>query len=183
MSDSRVLDAWPQMVAEPDPPWIPVFTDRALSGLGRRDEPPTAGEAELSGPWRVVTLDDGDLGLFRPGDAEAGGEPLVRVGDRQTALLAAAALPALGRRGRYRLDEVADGGRYTLWRRGIDAGSAAVFLTELAAALDGLEALVRSPEALALVLEAAGSTALEQAGRRLGLRLAADDGSEPDAVA
>jgi hypothetical protein len=55
------------------------------------------------------------------------------------------------------------------------------FLADLAAALDALEAIVRSPTALALVLEAAGPTALERAGRELGLRLVAAPipGEEP----
>lgn len=179
MSDPRAVEVWTDWIAEPSPPWIPIFTDEALSGLGREDEPLTAGEAELAGPWRVVELEDGELGVFRPGEEEAGGEPLLRTGNRQTALLAAAALPGLGRAGGHRLDEVADGERFTLWRDGIEAGSAAVFFVELATALDGLEAIVRSPEALAFLLEAAGATALEQAGRRLGLRLASSPRSWP----
>ena len=153
-------------------PPLRVFPEEALERLRRADEPPTAAEAELSGPWRVRELPaGGDFGVFRRGDEEAGDPPLARFGGRHLALLAAAALPGLGRATGFRVGPEAGEAGYPLLREGIEVGALGVFLADLAPALDALEALLRSPPALALLLEAAGPTALERAGRELGLRL------------
>ena len=155
-------------------PPVRVFTEEALERLRRGDEPPTAAEAELSGPWRVRRLPgNAGFGLFRRGDEEAGDPPLARFAGRHLALLAAAALPGLGRASAFRVGPEAGEAGYPLLREGVEAGALGVFLAELAPALDALEAVVRSPAALALLLEAAGPTALERAGRELGLRLVA----------
>lgn len=159
--------------AGPAPP-LRVFTEEALERLRRADEPPTAAEAELSGPWRVCELPEGGVfGVFRRGDEEAGDPPLGRFAGRHLALLAAAALPGLGRGSGYRVAPEAGAAGYPLLREGVEAGALGVFLADLAPALDVLEALLRSPPAMALLLEAAGPTALERAGRELGLRLVA----------
>lgn len=156
----------------PARPPLRVFTEEALERLRRTDEPPTAAEAELSGPWRVRELPGGDgFGVFRRGDEEAGDPPLGRFAGRHLALLAAAALPGLGRASGFRVGPEGGDAGYPLLREGVEVGALGVFLADLAPALDALEALLRSPPALALLLEAAGPTALERAGRELGLRL------------
>lgn len=157
----------------PPPPPLKVFTEEALDRLRQRDEPPTAGEAELSGPWRIVRLPDGDFGVFRRADEEAGDPPFCRFASRALALLATAALYGLGRGAVYRVAPEAGAIGFPLLREGSEAGALAVFLADLAPALDVLDALLRSPPALALLLEAAGPTALDRAGRELGLRLVA----------
>lgn len=154
-------------------PPLRVFTEEALERLRRADEPPTAAEAELSGPWRVHELREGGFGVFRHGDEEAGDPPLGRFAGRHLALLAAAALPGLGRASAYRVDPQGGEAGYPLVREGVEVGALGIFLADLAPALDALEALLRSPPALALLLEAAGPTALERAGRELGMRLVA----------
>lgn len=161
----------PDPGTEPLPP-LRVFTEEALERLRLGDEPPTAAEAELAGPWRVERLGSG-WALFRRGDREAGEPPLGRFADRHLALLAAAVLPGLGRACGFRVEPEAAEAGYPLRREGIEAGALAVFLADLAPALDVVDALLRSPAALALLLEAAGPTALERAGRELGLRLVA----------
>lgn len=168
-------DSEPQRSApEPARP-VQVFTDEALRRLRLRDEPPTAGEAELAGPWHVSRLPDGGFGVFRRGDEEAGAPPLGVFAGRHLALLVAAALPGVGREEMYRVHPEAGegGGGYPLLRAGGVVGSLEVFLGDLTRPLEVLECVVRSPAALALVLEAAGPTALERAGRELGLRLVA----------
>ncbi|HYG61703.1 MAG TPA: hypothetical protein VEL74_03910, partial [Thermoanaerobaculia bacterium] len=46
-----------------------VFTTRFLSRLAERDEPPTAGEADVAGPWRVEPVPVEGFGLFRIGES------------------------------------------------------------------------------------------------------------------
>lgn len=155
-----------------------VFTEEALRRLGDYEEPPTAAEAELSGPWRVEPLGRG-FGVFQCGDDEAGDPPLGRFAARHLALLAAAALPGLGRASAFRVHPEAGEFGYPVQREGVEVGAVRIFLADLAPGLDALETLLRSPAALALLLEAAGPTALERAGRVLGQRLAA--GGEEEA--
>jgi hypothetical protein len=158
-----------------------VFTEEALARLRTRDEPPTAAEAELAGPWRVRQIARGAFGVYRRGDEEAGDPPIGVFAGWHLALLVAAALPGLGRAAVFRVHPERGEEGYPLLREGTEVGALDPFLADLAAALDALEALVRSPTALALVLEAAGPTALERAGRELGLRLVAapTPGEEP----
>lgn len=126
----------------------------------------------MAGPWRAVrSARTGEYDVVRRGDLEAGIEPLARFSERQLALLAAAALPAVGRAPAFRVVPEMQDGRYPILREGEPGGSLSVFLTDLAPALDLLIAVMRSPAALALLLEAAGGTALERAGRELALRL------------
>lgn len=169
------MDSDTHRTADPvsEPPPLRVFTEEALERLRLDDEPPTAAEAELAGPWRIERLAAGGWGAFRRGDREAGRPPLGRFADRHLALLAAAVLPGLGRAGGFRVEPEAAEAGYPLRRDGIEIGSLEVFLADLAPALDVVDAFLRSPPALALLLEAAGPTALERAGRELGLRLVA----------
>ncbi len=69
---------------------------------------------------------------------------------------------------------------YPLLRQGMEVGGLGISLAELAPALDTLETLLRSPASLALLLEAAGPTALARAGQALGLRLVAAEDVEED---
>ena len=106
---------------------------------------------------------------------------------RETALLAAAVLAATGREPLYRLATDPDGDGFPLLASpaarpvararivprpalaaAVDAaGHLRDFDEDLAVALHLAAALVRSPTALARLLEAAGHVALEQAGRIL----------------
>lgn len=157
-----------------------AFTAEVLETIQRVSEPRTAAEAELAGPWWAVrSARQGEYDVVRRGDLEAGIEPLARFSERQLALLAAAALPAVGRAPAFRVVPEARDGRYPILREGEAVGSLDVFLADLAPALDLLIALMRSPAALALLLEAAGGTALQRAGRELALRLGAP-GDEAD---
>lgn len=151
---------------------LEIFTQEALKRLRESEEPPTGGEAELAGPWRVVRLARRDFGVFQPGEDTEADPPFGRFTGRHVALLAGAALPGLGRAGSFRVGPEAGENGYPLLRGGMEVGTLSYFLAELATALDLLDAVVRSPLALALLLEAAGPTALERSGRVLGRRLA-----------
>jgi len=91
--------------------------------------------------------------------------------DRAHALLAAAILPGTGRDAAFRLATEPELAGYPLRAPGGEiAGHLHLFDESLTDALHVVETLVRSPEALANLLEAAGSIALERAGAILDAR-------------
>lgn len=139
------------------------FLDRLLD----RDQPPTAAVAAVAGPWEVRPVPAYGWGVYRQSD---GGEAAALMEERQEALLLAAALPGSARRGGPRLRPERGPDGYSLSDGGRELGRLAWFDTELVAALGCLRDLVSSPRSLALLLEAAGHDALEQAGRILARR-------------
>ncbi|HYG65200.1 MAG TPA: hypothetical protein VEL74_21645, partial [Thermoanaerobaculia bacterium] len=50
-----------------------AFTPAFLGLLAERDEPPTAGDADVAGPWRIEPIPDHGFGLFRVGESLARG--------------------------------------------------------------------------------------------------------------
>ena len=46
-----------------------AFTPWFLRRIGERDEPPTAGEADVAGPWRIEPIPGEGFGLFREGES------------------------------------------------------------------------------------------------------------------
>ncbi len=146
----------------------PVFLRR----LGRRDEPPMAGEADLAGPWRVVEIPGRGWGLFRLGESPEDAQPYAVTPSPWLARVIAALLPALGRDAAYRLDKergsegfaVRDGSGQALAYLGL-------FDVNLVEILNAVDGLLRSPDSLAWLLEGAGSVALERAGAILEARV------------
>lgn len=136
---------------------------RRLAGL---DEPSTSLEAEAAGPWRLVPRGD-LLALLRPWESLPEDCPRAVFRERQAALLAVAVLPAVGREPTYRLRPQRTAEGFPLERSGDDAGHLTYFEEPWVQALNLLDALARSPVALARLLEATGATALEAAGRAL----------------
>ena len=66
-----------------------AFSPSFLHRIGERDEPPTAGEADAAGPWRVLELPGRGFGLFRSGESPARGHrPAAVLRQRWLALLA-----------------------------------------------------------------------------------------------
>lgn len=162
------------------PPWSPpnAFDGAFLGRLDERDEPPTALEADLAGPWRVERLPEGPYGVFRQGEGPSRGQtPAALCKDRWHAQLIAALLPILARDPAYRFceDEEEDGeGGYALESReawGAEVGRFLVRDPAVPVGLHVLEGLMRSPLALALLLEACGKVALERAGAILEERI------------
>jgi hypothetical protein len=151
-----------------------AFTSTFLHRLGERDEPPTAGEADAAGPWHVEEIPGQGFGLFRLGESlERGCRPAAVFRGRFLALLAAAVLPGTGRDAAFRLAKEAGPAGFAVeaGNGGEVVGFSALFDEGLIAALHVAESLARSPESLAIFLEAAGQVALERAGAILDERV------------
>ena len=151
-----------------------AFSPSFLERLGQRDEPPTAGEADVAGPWTLEELPGRGWGLFHPGtSAAAGDRPYAVFAERWHAQLAAAVLPGTGRDPAFRLakEETPDGYAVESTDGARTVGHLALFDENLVAALHVVEALLRSPWNLATLLEAAGQVALERSGDILGGRV------------
>lgn len=151
-----------------------AFSPSFLHCIAERDEPPSAGEADLAGPWHVVEIPGRGFGLFRLGESpERGFPPAVVFRDRSFALLAAAVLPGTGQDPRFRLRKEAGPEGYAIeeGNGGEPVGWSGLFDESLIAALHAADCLARSPESLANLLEAAGQVALERAGAILDERM------------
>jgi hypothetical protein len=164
-----------------------IFSSEFLEVFHRRDESITAEEAELAGPWAVQAA-KGGFGVFRglPVASDETPESPAPEGVLKTrgqALLMAATLPGVGREPLYYLNPESKPEGYTIetvWGdRGVQpVGHLRIFQPKITDALHIAEAIARSPESLANLMEAAGATALEIAGQILARRLAAGGGEE-----
>jgi hypothetical protein len=154
-----------------------VFTQHFLGRLAERDEPPTAGDADVAGPWRIEPIPGAGFGLFRLGETLARGfEPVAVLPARWLALLTAAVLPGTGRDPLVHLANTPDAdGVYPLHLPGPDGaevvGRFRLFDQPTIHALNVVIHLLQSPESLANLLEAAGAVALERCGAILEERI------------
>lgn len=148
------------------------FSREFLTLLEATDDGPTAAEAETFGPWEVHELGE-RFGVFREWDRtrlDAGLDP-VPTGlflSRYHALLCAAVLGGLYTDPVYRVEGEPTPRGYPLLALSGDrwvqpAGWVPWPEDRLAQALDVAAALVRTPQALASLLEAAGPTNLKLA--------------------
>src|SRR3954470_3241622 len=86
-----------------------AFTQRFLGRLAERDEPPTAGDADVAGPWRIEPIPGHGFGLFRIGESLARGfAPVAFFPSRWLALVMAAILPGTGRDPLFRIEKESD---------------------------------------------------------------------------
>ncbi|HYG63200.1 MAG TPA: hypothetical protein VEL74_11515 [Thermoanaerobaculia bacterium] len=170
-----------------------AFTTTFLDRLAERDEPPTAGDADVAGPWRIESIPSHGFGLFRVGESLARGfAPVAVFPSRWLALLMAGLLPGTGRDPLLLLSKQPDAhGAYpvTLAGGGDDGGDGGdddgngrrpigflqLFDERAIDALNVVIHLLQSPESLAYVLEAAGSVTLERCGAILDERAAAPE--------
>lgn len=151
-----------------------AFSPTFLQRIGERDEPPTAAEADVAGPWHVEEIPGAPVryGLFLPVEShERGDRPYAAFLRKDLALLAAAVLPGTGRDAAFRLSQDAGPEGYAVTSGGEPVGHLALFDENLVAALHVTDALLRSPAALAGLLEAAGQVALERTGPLLDARV------------
>jgi hypothetical protein len=163
------------------PPPRNAFAEEFLRLFEQEDEPPSAAEADVAGPWEIQpspTADGRDaFGLWRLGERpEWGDAPAGLFRERSTALLAAAVRPFLGRDPFYQLGRERWNGGFPLLRQGEAVGWLDLFDEDWAFGVNVLERFTRSPQALAALMEAAGPLALEHAGRILRLRVTAEKG-------
>ena len=152
-----------------------AFHPHFLHLFGERDEPPTAGEADVAGPWHVEPVDQ-LFGLFRAGESAAAGHRATAVFTTPFyALLAAAVLPGIGRDLAFRLTTEPEHEGYAVQSRGDwgdTIGWLELFDERLVEALHVVQCLLVSPESLTFLLEAAGAVALDRSGTRLYERVA-----------
>jgi hypothetical protein len=145
-----------------------IFTREILRLFSARsDEPRTAAEADVSGPWKVLPLPDGFHGLFRCGEAADEDLPVVAFKLREDALLAAAALPATGREPLYRLRPEGKPHGFDIEVEGEVVGRCLLFNQDLVAYLHALATVHRSPAAMAYFLEGCSGLTLHHAGKIL----------------
>src|ERR1700688_3226169 len=163
-----------------------AFNVEFLQRMDEIGEPDGAHEADVAGPWAVrpVLYHGGtgfavlreweslrEKGAGGAGTGNAPDVPYAVFRRRELALLTAAVLPATGRELLFRLDTEPDADGFPVIASVTPSGHLRDFDESLAFALHLAAAMVRSPVALAWLLEAAGHVALEQAGRILDQRV------------
>jgi hypothetical protein len=167
----------------PSNPAPSVFSPEFLAHLHEQDGVITAAEAEYAGPWCTTSLPGrpGEVGVLRAWeDPEAGDVPRGAFRHEEVAKLCAAALPLVGREPLFHLGDTA--GEHGVPGYPVTAvegeagpqvcGWLTIYEPEVLAVVHVLQGLVRSPAALAAVLEAAGGCALAQVDRLLGRQMA-----------
>ncbi|MGH9361074.1 MAG: hypothetical protein ACRD2T_04100 [Thermoanaerobaculia bacterium] len=158
---------------------LTVFTADFLDRLEKSDEPGSVGEAEWSGDWKVVSLAPDRHLVLRGWQEPANDQPAAILTERSAALLCAAVLPLEARPRLFIVRPVRAEGRYdVLVQDSYDParpcqpiGEVRDFSEAQALALHLAGCFARSPHALALLLEAAGPTAIQMAGEILHRRL------------
>ena len=162
-----------------------AFHPGFLESLQAQPEPLTAGEADLAGPWRLEAVPGfpGKVAVLRAWESQDEGDlPAAVLVEEESAVLYAAALPLHGRETLFHLSNQAEPseplpGGYAFGALFGDQGFKVrgwqrEYRPDVVAGLHLLEGLVRSPQALAEILLAAGGVAIAQVGRILARRLA-----------
>jgi hypothetical protein len=176
----RTRDDVTSGVSTPPNAFDPAFLEKVQ---GTDEEPLTAGEADLSGPWKLERLHP-DLGwpgataVLRVWESlDKGDQPEAVFLHRETAALYAVLLPLIGREPIFQIHEEPapnaplPGGYPVTTVYGdqgtVPRGWLRRYHPELGAALHLLESLVRNPGLLAEVTAAAGGIAITHLGRAL----------------
>jgi hypothetical protein len=143
-----------------------VFKGRFLKTILRRDESDSASEAELSGRWTIVERKEArTFELFREWEVESTDKPFATFRSLDHALLFAAIAPASSRAAVYEGSDEEEG--WAIFCEGREVGELRWRDDEILDVLNVAGYLVRNPPALAFLLEAAGPSAIEAAGRLL----------------
>jgi hypothetical protein len=151
-----------------------AFSERYLAAVHELDDPPTAHEADTSGPLSLVE-EDGMQSLYHAWEsAERGDAPLAAFRRRETALLFQAIWPAIGRNILYRLSGRTAANGYGVEEEGQLVGSLRSFDPSALLGAHFASYLARTPMSLAMLIEAAGPTAQKHTGRILLARLLGD---------
>jgi hypothetical protein len=157
----------------PPAPLDNAFSPAYLAHLREQDDSLTATEAELAGPWKIAPVPSkpGAVAVLRQWEeVDAGDPPVAVLWHEETARLLSVLLPVIDREPLFYIEEGAASEGYPLVAvYGEQGPQVAGWLDRCeprwAEGLHLLEAIVRSPLALATLLEAAGPGAEEQVGR------------------
>src|SRR6185436_12130202 len=149
----------------PPTPAPNAFDSEFLALLSDRDEPVTAAEADVAGPWHLEQHPWGGWAVLWQGASVTSSQPPAIFTKKDAARLAAAVLPSTGRRSRYRLGKEPDALGYPVYDEDQVVGHLGHFNEDLLVALNVVDALVSSPASLAWLLDAAGGLALANAGK------------------
>jgi hypothetical protein len=142
-----------------------AFSPFFLHLISQRDEPPTAGEADVAGPWRILEMPGRRFGVFRLGESPERDTARRRCsGSGGSLCWRRWSSPARTRDVAFRLHKAAGPKGYAIetGNGGELVGHSELFDERLVEALHVVACLVRSPEALANILEAAGPVALDR---------------------
>lgn len=161
------------MSQSPAPP-VTAFSPEYLAALRERDEPVTAADPDIVGPWRI--WERGDMfHLFREWERfETGHQPVASFKHREDALLFVTALRSCGRPMTFRVNNPGPEG-YRIERDGEFVGFLSTDRAELLAIAHALATVSRSPVDLSILLELAGSEVQEMAGEILGQSVFAEE--------
>jgi len=149
---------------------VTAFSPEYIAALRERDEPVTAADPDIVGPWRIWERDD-MFHIFREWERfESGHQPVASFRHREDALLFTTALRACARPMIFRIQNpgpiAAEG--YRVERDGEFVGYLKTDRAELLVAAHALSNVGRSPMDLAVLFELAGSEVQEMAGEILG---------------
>lgn len=153
-------------------PALPVtaFSPEYIAALRERDEPVTAADPDIVGPWRIWERED-MFHIFREWERfEMGHQPVASFRHREDALLFTTALRACVRPTIFKIQNpgpIAPEG-YRIERDGELVGHLKTDRAELLAVAHALSNVARSPVDLAILFELAGSEVQEMAGEILG---------------
>jgi hypothetical protein len=166
----------PSKSSTPGSPTPPehIFNREFLAYLAERDEPATAAEADTAGPWHVERDPKGGWAVLRQGESFEKSTrtiPTATFERREAALLAAAVLPGTGRDPRFRLASEPDDRGHPILHDGQVVGHSEYFWEAFVDAVNVLDAVIASPRAFALLLDAAGGLALEHVEKIVVKRL------------
>ena len=152
------------------PSSLSAFTGEYLKALQEKEEP-QGGDPLVHGPL-VLHEGGGRFRLYRPWQKpELGDEPEAEFSTREEALLFLASRPAIARTRLYDLlpeEEPEERPGHAVVREHGEVGRLRTHIPEWVDAAHVLACLVRSPEDLAAVLEAAGPAVQEEVGQILG---------------
>lgn len=151
-----------------------ALSRRYLQTLRERDEVPTGLEAVSAGPFKLLEVEEGH-GLFRLWESpEKGHRPLAVFVDRATALRFMVVWSVIGREPTYRAPHPPEPRGVRVESHGEVVGHLEVFNEELLFAAHTVDCILRSPAALAALLEAAGPLAQELVGQILAQNVEED---------
>lgn len=160
-----------------------AFSPEYLAALRKKDEPVTAADADVTGPW-TLREHESKFYIFREWESfETGHAPQAEFTTREEGLLFVTALRAIAADPVLHVREPAAPGAPAceVEQAGRVMARLAYRREEWLVAAQVLMFLARSPADLALLFEVAGSQMQEMAGEILALEVLGEDGPQPGA--